>query len=291
MACACTLPKPLSQSYSNNKTIIKIYDCEDGNLQIILSGHRDLIHDLCWNFDDQYLVSASADCSIRVWNLQDIETDHSDKLNYHVNDKKFFIKEVMHPSFVYGAKIHPNARDSPEELYIATICFDQKVRIIRVEFDSENPENQNRARSYTEHEMSINDKASYTISNRKGAHDQADNLEDEMLRLIMNPQDELVSGNFGPLSSSNRGSKSKGSGKEGDFTKYKQLVEQRHPSALTFDETKNLLFVGDSQGQVNAWRVRVANNTVQVVDHFMVTNKEMDGDQINEIIVHPECKT
>ena len=60
---------------------------------------------------------------------------------------------------------------------------------------------------------------------------------------------------------------------------------------MTFDESKNLLFVGDSAGQVNAWRVRVANENVQVVDHFMVTNKEMDGDQINEIIVHPECKT
>lgn len=87
-----------------------------------------MIHDLCWNYDSEYLVSASADTSIRVWNLQDIERDWSDNCNYHANDQKFFITEVMHPSFVYGAKIHPNARGSPDdrtqEMIIASICFD-----------------------------------------------------------------------------------------------------------------------------------------------------------------------
>ena len=130
------MSKPASKSYSNNKTVIKIFDCEDGNLQVILSGHRDLIHDLCWSYDDQYLVSASADSSVRVWSLKFIEWDWSDKLNFHNNDKAYFVTEILHPSFVYGAKIHPNARDSPDHLYIATICFDQWVRIIHVEFDS-----------------------------------------------------------------------------------------------------------------------------------------------------------
>lgn len=60
---------------------------------------------------------------------------------------------------------------------------------------------------------------------------------------------------------------------------------------MAFDETKDLLLVGDSQGQINAWRIVVKTNSVEIVDHFLITNKEMDGDQINNIIVHPERKT
>lgn len=97
--------------------------------------------------------------------------------------------------------------------------------------------------------MSINDSASFTLGNKKSAFDAPENLEDEMLRLIMNPQDEVQGANVGPLSSSNRGgSKSKNSVTEANLTKYKALVEQKHPCAITFDDSKNLLFVGDSQG-------------------------------------------
>ena len=60
---------------------------------------------------------------------------------------------------------------------------------------------------------------------------------------------------------------------------------------MASDETKDLLLVGDSQGQINAWRIVVKTNSVEIVDHFLITNKEMDGDQINNIIVHPERKT
>ena len=119
LAASCTL--------ANHKTVIKIFDVEDGNLQIVLSGHNDLVHDICWSFDDRYLVTASADGAVRLWDMNDKETEHSDRLNSMVNDVLFKITEMYHPSFVYGAKIHPT-RDE-EKLYIATICFDQKVRI------------------------------------------------------------------------------------------------------------------------------------------------------------------
>lgn len=130
--------------------------------------------------------------------------------------------------------------------------------------------------------MSINDNASFTVGTKKSAFDAPDNLEDEMLRLIMNPQNEVQGANVGPISNSNRGSKSKGAAeKEAALTEYKALVEQKHPCALAFDDSKNLLFVGDSQGQINVWRVRVANGVVQVADHFMIKQKEIEGDQIN----------
>ena len=87
-----------------------------------MRGHNDLIHDLDWSWDDRFLVSASADGSCRVWNLENKETESSDRFNYQVNDRFFFITELYHPSFVYGAKIHPFRSD--DFLYIATICFD-----------------------------------------------------------------------------------------------------------------------------------------------------------------------
>lgn len=62
--------------------------------------------------------------------------------------------------------------------------------------------------------------ASYTISNKKSANDAPENLEDEMLRLLMNPQDEASMTPVGNVSSS-RGTKSKGSVREGDMVKYK----------------------------------------------------------------------
>lgn len=61
IAAACTL--------GSNKTIVKLYDVEDGHLQLILGGHNDLIHDMCWSFDDRFLITASADGSVKVWNL------------------------------------------------------------------------------------------------------------------------------------------------------------------------------------------------------------------------------
>lgn len=42
----------------------------------------------------------------------------------------FFLTQLMHPSFVYGAKIYP-VQDAAH-LIIATVCFDQKVRLWQV---------------------------------------------------------------------------------------------------------------------------------------------------------------
>lgn len=115
IAAACTL--------ESNKTIIKIFDCEDGHLQLILRGHNDLIHEISWSYDDRFLVTASADGSVKIWNLTDKETENSDRFNYQDNDRLFFITEIYHPSFVYGAKLHPRIREEGF-LYIATICYD-----------------------------------------------------------------------------------------------------------------------------------------------------------------------
>jgi WD40 repeat protein len=89
---------------------------------------------MSWSFDDRFLVTASADGSVKIWNLSDKETENSDRFNYQDNDRLFFITEIYHPSFVYGVKLHPKIREEGY-LYIATICYDQKVRIWEVTVD------------------------------------------------------------------------------------------------------------------------------------------------------------
>ena len=86
-----------------SKTIIKIYDVENGEIKIVLRGHHDLIHDLQWSYDDNFLISASADCSAKVWNLTQKSVDYADKLNYTENDVMYFLTALLHPSYVYSA--------------------------------------------------------------------------------------------------------------------------------------------------------------------------------------------
>jgi len=114
---------------SSGKTLIKIYDVEMGTLKAVLRGHHDLIHDICWSKNDKYLVSASADGSAKVWDMQIIETDYADKLNYTENDEKFFVCQLLHSSYVYSARIFPDLESFNSVMIVATACFDGKVRL------------------------------------------------------------------------------------------------------------------------------------------------------------------
>ena len=69
---------------------------------------------------------------------------------------------------------------------------------------------------------------------------------------------------------------------------YKNLFEKKHPNAMVFDN-EGRLFVGDSHGQINVWRISIGR-TVDAVDHFLIKHKEIEGDQINRLIMHPESK-
>ena len=100
LAAACTM--------ASNKTIIKIFDVENGELKMQLRGHHDLVHDLEWSQDDNYLLSASADCSLKVWNMHLKETDIADRLNYTENDHYYFLTQLLHPSYVYGGRFYPD---------------------------------------------------------------------------------------------------------------------------------------------------------------------------------------
>ena len=81
LAVACTTSQ-------KSKTIIKIYDVtKEEAPKLILRGHHDLIHDMNWSQDDNYLVTASADGSAKVWDLRLKESaNQKDRLNYTEND-------------------------------------------------------------------------------------------------------------------------------------------------------------------------------------------------------------
>lgn len=88
LAVACT-------THLQSKTLIKVYDVENGEIRAVLRGHHDLIHDLQWSPNDDYLLSTSADCSAKIWNLSSLKDSsndaYTDKLNYTENDSKYFV--------------------------------------------------------------------------------------------------------------------------------------------------------------------------------------------------------
>lgn len=115
---------------------MKIFDIErydnetDPRPLAILQGHNDLIHDISWSSDDQYLVTASADCSVKVWSMAKLNIQSQKLLNYSDNNEVFLIAILQHPSFVYGCKFHPFKDES--SLNLATICYDGKVRLWKI---------------------------------------------------------------------------------------------------------------------------------------------------------------
>jgi jouberin len=107
LAVACTTSQ-------KSKTIIKIFDVTAGEQpKLILRGHYDLIHDMDWSQDDNYLVTASADGSAKVWDLRKKDNaNDKERLNYTENDSIFFLQQLMHPSYVYGAKFFPDEQNN-----------------------------------------------------------------------------------------------------------------------------------------------------------------------------------
>lgn len=58
-------------------------------------------------------------------------------------------------------------------------------------------------------------------------------------------------------------------------------METKHPNAIVFDK-EGRLFVGDSHGQINVWRVYIDETSeqseVKMLDHGLIKHKEIEGD-------------
>jgi len=85
---------------------------------------------------------------------------------------------------VYGAVFYPDAAFEKEErLVIATVCYDQKVRVWFVQLGGEG--------QYISHEchleMSIMEKPDKTLSAQFASIYEQEEIEDETLQLIVHP--------------------------------------------------------------------------------------------------------
>lgn len=171
IAMACTMENP------NSKTLIKIADVVSGKLEYVLRGHHDLVHDLSWSASDRYLASASADGSVKIWNLEASDSQ-ADRFEYLENEKTYLKAVLVHPSYVYAAQFEQSSTDY--ELVVATACFDGKVRLWRCETS------RMMGNDVTpDLELPLEAKEERVITRRP--ENDADILQDEALQLLVDP--------------------------------------------------------------------------------------------------------
>ncbi|KFP20545.1 Jouberin, partial [Egretta garzetta] len=89
---------------------IVLYEIPSGQFLREFYGHLNIVYDLCWSKDNQYLLTASSDGTVRMWK---IETQAASA-----------VRVFPHPSFVYTAKYHPIA-----DSLVVTGCYDSVIRI------------------------------------------------------------------------------------------------------------------------------------------------------------------
>ena len=100
----------------------------------VYRGHQNIIHELHWSSDDQYLVSCSSDFTAKVWEIPKY-SGTSESIDEEKSESKFLVASLIHPSYVYSAKFHP--KKFGDCLIIATACFDAKIRIWKVATNGE----------------------------------------------------------------------------------------------------------------------------------------------------------
>jgi len=101
---------------------------------------------------------------------------------------------------------------------------------------------------------------------RNGPYD-AEGLEDEALSLIYNPENHAHQ----------------------NIKKGPNLFNHVHPNCLVFAEDGRL-FVGDSDGVIHSWTIVFSKEKLYPNDHFKIEHKELEGDQINALIMHPHLQ-
>jgi WD40 repeat protein len=90
---------------SRDKTIRK-WQSIDGKELVVLRGHTVDVTSVCLTCDERYFVSASSDCSVRIWDL---------KTNQQVGDP------LLHDDELWALSI------SSDDAYIASAGLDKKI--------------------------------------------------------------------------------------------------------------------------------------------------------------------
>ncbi|KAJ8399446.1 hypothetical protein AAFF_G00411580 [Aldrovandia affinis] len=89
---------------------IIVYEIPSGKVLAAFNGHLSIVYELCWSRDNNMLLSASSDGTVRVWNVERLE--------------KIARKVLPHPCFVYCARYHPSAQN-----LVVTGGYDCLVRV------------------------------------------------------------------------------------------------------------------------------------------------------------------
>ncbi|NXI34604.1 AHI1 protein, partial [Galbula dea] len=89
---------------------IVLYEIPSGRFLREFYGHLNIVYDLCWSKDNQYLLTASSDGTVRMWKIE--------------MQMASAVRVFPHPSFVYTAKYHPVA-----DWLVVTGCYDSVIRV------------------------------------------------------------------------------------------------------------------------------------------------------------------
>ncbi|XP_010572954.1 PREDICTED: jouberin isoform X2 [Haliaeetus leucocephalus] len=89
---------------------IVLYEIPSGQFLREFYGHLNIVYDLCWSKDNQHLLTASSDGTVRMWKIE--------------MQAASAVRVFPHPSFVYTAKYHPIA-----DSLVVTGCYDSVIRI------------------------------------------------------------------------------------------------------------------------------------------------------------------
>ncbi|CAD5113877.1 DgyrCDS3040 [Dimorphilus gyrociliatus] len=101
LACACK---------DGNSYPLYIYELPGGQLRGYFNGHFGLVYSTAWSHNSKLLVSASSDCTVRVWDIEEMKSEPC--------------KVLPHPNFVYTALFHPRVPS-----IIVTGGFDNIIRV------------------------------------------------------------------------------------------------------------------------------------------------------------------
>lgn len=137
-------------------------------------------------------------------------------------------------------------------MYVVTICFDQLVRIWKVD-DMYDPIEDMDTIKHIKPMWSCSILAK-PIKTVQALHDPWDteHLGDEILKVVLKPKDDNGKG-------------------------HETVVQKVHPNCLTFSDSSRL-FVGDSEGTINCWDVSLRHNNLVTENHFKILHKELEGD-------------
>ena len=122
------------------------------------------------------------------------------------------------------------------------------------------------------------------LGNKENIYD-TEQLDDEALALILRPEKQIKVTTTAQVNHA--------SGLQARLapqlttTVTSSIFDQAHPNCLTFSDNGRL-FVGDNRGTIGAWDISLRHGNLIVENHFKITNKELEGDEINSIKVHPE---